>query len=80
MSYADKEIIFTGAALDVMYALYNRGPLEIGDVPSKTGLDFLIKNKLATPIVCKGVTHYAGLPAMAARYNRCTWKQPVTKS
>lgn len=32
----------SGAELDVLMALRNRGPLDDGDVPSKTGRDGLV--------------------------------------
>lgn len=69
-----KELIFTGAALDVMYALYNRGPLDIGDVPSKAGLDFLLRHKLVTAITVRGEIKYAGTVAMGNHYKNQTWK------
>ncbi|QOI58389.1 hypothetical protein pSal_SNUABM02_156 [Salmonella phage pSal-SNUABM-02] len=69
-----KQILFTGASLDVMWALYNRGPLSIGDVPSKSGLDELLKNKLAVPIVDRGETKYAGTMEMVSHYKRQNWK------
>ncbi|EJS6255185.1 hypothetical protein N1226_004984 [Escherichia coli] len=75
-----KEIIFTGAALDTMYALYNRGPLIIGDIPSKSGLDFLLRHKLVVAVVVRGETQYAGSMAMASHYKRQTWKGASSKS
>lgn len=69
-----KQIIFTGAALDVMWALYNRGPMSIEDVPSKSGLDDLLRHKLATPIIDQGKTKFAGTLEMISYYKRQTWK------
>lgn len=74
-----KDVIFTGAALDVMWALYNRGPMRISDVPSKSGLDDLLRHKLAVAIVVKGETQYAGTMEMAKHYKRQVWR-PSTKS
>ena len=42
---------FTGAELDTLVALVERGPLEDGDVPSKSGRDSLIERGLAVRIV-----------------------------
>lgn len=34
--------VFSGAETDVLLALYDRGPLDDGDIPSKAGRDSLI--------------------------------------
>lgn len=75
-----KQILFTGASLDVMWALYNRGPLSISDVPSKSGLDELLRHKLAVAVVVRGETKYAGTMEMASHYKRQHWKSDSTKS
>lgn len=41
----------TGAELDTLISLIERGPLEDGDVPSKCGRDSLIEKGLAVRIV-----------------------------
>lgn len=37
----------SGGAIDVLFALEVRGPLDDGDLPSKVGMSELIENKLA---------------------------------
>lgn len=51
---ACREVMRNGAALDTLIALVRRGPLEIGDVPSKVGLDFLLEKGLSSQIVVNG--------------------------
>lgn len=58
----------TGAELDTLIAMIERGPLEDGDVPSKSGRDSLISRGYAVRIVVKledGITAatYAGRDA-----------------
>lgn len=74
-----KQILFTGASLDVMWALYNRGPLSISEVPSKSGLDELLRHKLAVAIVDRGETKYAGTMGLASHYKRQHWKSANSK-
>lgn len=44
---------FTGAALDTLVALIEKGPLDSGDLPSKIGRDELLKSGLAYQIIAK---------------------------
>lgn len=63
----------TGAEIDTLIAMIERGPLEDGDVPSKNGRDSLIERGFAVRIVIKmqdGYTAatYAGRDAYKQRY------------
>lgn len=53
-------INFTGAMLDSLIGMVERGPLEDGDVPSKAGRDELIRLGLAVRVVVKGEDGYTG--------------------
>jgi len=48
----------TGAEIDTLIALVERGPLWDGDVPSKWGRDDLIDKGLAVRIVVNGADGY----------------------
>ena len=52
------------AAIDCVYALFERGPLYDGDVPSKSGRDMLLHGGFAAKIVMNG----------EEGYNACTYK------
>lgn len=69
----DAKPFFSGAQLDTLVALIERGPLDDGDVPSKSGRDDLIERGLAVRIVVKmedGFTaaNYAGKQAYKAYF------------
>jgi hypothetical protein len=49
---------YRGAAIDTLVALVERGPLEDGDVPSKTGRNILCELGLASKVVVKGQDGY----------------------
>jgi len=49
---------YRGAAIDTLVALVERGPLEDGDVPSKTGRNVLCELGLASKIIVKGQDGY----------------------
>lgn len=49
---------FTGAELDTLIALVERGPLDDGDVPSKAGRNSLIERGFATKIVVNAQDGY----------------------
>jgi hypothetical protein len=51
----------SSAALEVLDALFKRGPLEHGDLPSKTGRDDLLFVGFATSCVVKGKDGYNAL-------------------
>ena len=44
--YEDKRYLIDGASADVLRALYRRGQLEDGDLPSKSGRDYLLTHGL----------------------------------
>ena len=44
----------TGAEIDTLIALVESGPLEDGDVPSKTGRDSLLRRGLAVCVIVRG--------------------------
>ena len=48
-------------ALDTLFGLFERGPLEDGDVPSKSERDWLLQHDLAAKIVVKGQDGYQAL-------------------
>jgi hypothetical protein len=63
----------SGAEIDTLIALVERGPLWDGDVPSKAGRDSLIAQGLAVRVVVKGedgwqAATYAGRDAYKALY------------
>lgn len=63
----------TGAQIDTLIGLVERGPLYDGDVPSKSGRDQLIAMGLAMRVVAKGedgytAATYAGRDAYKQRY------------
>jgi hypothetical protein len=63
----------SGAEIDTLIALVERGPLWDGDVPSKAGRDSLIAQGLAVRVVVKGedgwqAATYAGRDAYRALY------------
>lgn len=63
----------TGAEVDTLIALVERGPLWDGDVPSKCGRDGLIERGYAVRVVVKGedgwqAATYAGRDAYKDRY------------
>lgn len=71
----DKEL--TGAEIDTLVALVESGPLEDGDVPSKSGRDDLIHKGLAAKIMVNGrdgyqAATYAGRDAYCKHYGEST--------
>ena len=63
----------TGAEIDTLVALVERGPLWDGDVPSKSGRDELLSRGLAVRVVVKGedgwqAATYAGRDAYKALF------------
>lgn len=63
----------SGAEVDTLVALVERGPLWDGDVPSKSGRDGLLQKGYAVCIVVNGqdgyqAATYAGRDAYKARY------------
>ena len=68
-----KDATLSGAEIDDLIALVECGPLEDGDVPSKSGRDSLIEKGLAVRVVVKGqdgytAATYAGARVYKARY------------
>lgn len=43
-----------GGAIDTLVAAFRTGPLDTGDLPSKSGRTILVKNDLMTMVVVKG--------------------------
>ena len=73
---------FSGAELDTLIALVERGPLFDGDVPSKTGRDTLLKMGFAIKTVVRGQTGYqaatmSGVEAYLRRYNADTIAEAI---
>ena len=67
------ETVLTGAEVDTLIALVERGPLWDGDLPSKSGRDSLIKRGLAVKCIFAGedgyqAATYAGRDAYKARF------------
>lgn len=57
-------MILTGAEIDTLVALVERGPLTAGNIPSKVGRDGLITARLAAQVVIdKRDQHYAATQA-----------------
>lgn len=54
----------SGAEIDTLVALYERGPLYDGDVPSKSGRDALVRSDMAAKVIVRGEDGY----------NACTYK------
>lgn len=54
----------SGAEIDTLVALYERGPLYDGDVPSKSGRDSLLHSDMAAKVIIRGEDGY----------NACTYK------
>jgi hypothetical protein len=64
-------IPLTGAEIDTLVALVEKGPLWDGDVPSKAGRDDLIARGLAVRVVVKGTDgHTAATYAGRDAYKR----------
>jgi hypothetical protein len=59
-----QQVDLSGAELDTLIALVERGPLWDGDVPSKSGRDGLISRGLAVKVVVNGTDGW-----QAATYN-----------
>jgi hypothetical protein len=73
----------TGAEVDTLIALVENGPLEDGDVPSKSGRDSLISRGLAVKIVVKGsdgynAATYLGRDVYTKRYFGDTLADAIT--
>lgn len=73
---------FTGAELDTLIALVERGPLFDGDVPSKTGRDTLLKMGFAVKTVVHGECGYQtatmkGVEIYLKRYNADTIQEAI---
>lgn len=49
---------FTGAQLDTLIAIVERGPLDSGDIPSKMGRDDLVVMGLAARVMAQGREGY----------------------
>lgn len=67
----------TGAQIDTLIALVERGPLGDGDVPSKSGRSDLIDAGLAIRVIVKGedgmtAATYAGRDAYKAMFDADT--------
>ncbi len=56
--WSNKKFMLSGAQLDTLVALVERGPLESGDVPSKRGRDELITIGLAVQVIANGEDGY----------------------
>jgi hypothetical protein len=70
----------TGAMIDTLIALVERGPLEDGDVPSKSGRNDLIDAGLAVRVVVNGedgytAATYAGRDVYTRRYGGDTVRE-----
>lgn len=59
---------FDGAELDTLIAMVERGPLDDGDVPSKTGRDRLIKRGYAMRVEAIDFWRVSATPAGIAAY------------
>lgn len=57
--------------IDTVTALFERGPLESGDVPSKSERDWLVENEYAKQIVVKGQDGHNALTHRGAWLYRC---------
>ena len=62
--------VMTGAEIDCLVALVERGPLWDGDVPSKSGRDSLIQQGMACRVVVAGRDGYTA----ATYYGRDAYK------
>lgn len=76
------ELELTGAQIDTLIALVERGPLFDGDVPSKAGRDGLIVAGLAARIVSNGehgytAATYAGSLAYCKMYEADTLREAM---
>lgn len=72
----------SGAQIDTLIGLVERGPLWDGDVPSKSGRDDLIAAGLAVRIVAAGddgytAATYAGRDAYKAMYEADTVREAM---
>lgn len=72
----------TGAELDTLVALVERGPLDDGDVPSKSGRNSLLDRGLAVRVVVNGqdgytAATYDGRDAYTQRYGADTMREAM---
>ena len=49
-----KQVKKDGGAVDTIYAMYQNGPIDDGDVPSKSGRDLLLDLELASRVMVEG--------------------------
>lgn len=61
-----KRLGMTGAEIDCLVALVERGPLWDGDVPSKRGRDALIEQGLAIRVIVAGKDGYTAATYMGS--------------
>ena len=59
LALSDQRMILTGAEIDTLVALVERGPLTDGDLPSKVGRDCLLTGRLAAQVVINTELKYA---------------------
>lgn len=75
---------FTGAELDTLIALVERGPLHDGDLPSKSGRDCLVKIGFASQTVVNGEEGYQaatlrGVEAYKKYFGASTVQEAIVK-
>jgi hypothetical protein len=62
----------SGAQLDTLTALVERGPVDAGDIPSKSGRSDLIKEGFAVAVLVKGEQGFAAATYEGSRlYCEC---------
>lgn len=57
--------------IDTLRALFRRGPLEDGDLPSKTERDWLLQGGYCAKVVVNGVDGFNACTYKGAWLNRC---------
>jgi hypothetical protein len=60
----------TSAEIDTLYAAFRKGPLDSGDVPSKSGRDSLVGKGLMQHVVVRGRDGYFACTYKGARAYR----------
>lgn len=69
----------SGAERDVLRAIFLRGPIEDGGVPSKSGRDTLLKHGYCTKVVVRGEEGYNACTYLgASAYRLMLANLPVT--
>lgn len=57
-----------GFCPDTLYALVERGPIEDGDIPSKSGRNDLIEHGYAVNVIVNGQHGYTAATALGAQF------------